>query len=171
MLRERRHRFLVLAVAIIPMRFPARLAYTPWFLLRLHRADHVLRAVIPIVMLAFLPGQIRLRSFVVLLLVDVDLVPRHLLAPGPLRADPAAAVALRLGARVRHLGWRAWGKSMSWIRPGTPGSSPRRFLDRDHVASGSVAVLWLAWSSRRTATQGSRSSPSCCSSACSTSRS
>ena len=59
-------------------------------------------------MLAFLPGQIRLRNFIVLLpamLTGFVLYPLwHRSRFGPW--DLAAGHRSRLGTRVRHLGWR-----------------------------------------------------------------
>ena len=52
----------------IPMRLPARLAYVSGFFYYAYTAMITFFGpLIPVVMLAFLPGQVRLRNFVILL--------------------------------------------------------------------------------------------------------
>jgi cellulose synthase (UDP-forming) len=110
---------------------------------------------IPIVMLGFMPGHVRLRNFVVLLpamLTGFALYPlwhrsRYGLGIWPL------GIA-RGWAHVFAIWDGAWGKSMSWHPTRTPGSSLRRFRIGITWWSGSVAVLWLALAVWRTATLG-----------------
>ena len=91
----------------IPMSVPARLTYISGFLYYAYTALLIfLGPAIPIVMLAFLPGQIRLRNFIVLLpamLTGFVLYPlwhRFRLRAGHLAAEHRP----RLGARVRASG-------------------------------------------------------------------
>ncbi len=141
----------------IPMRIPARLTYISGFLYYAYTALLTFFGpVIPIVMLAFLPGQIRLRNFVVLLpamLTGFVLYPlwhRSRFGPGIWPLGIA-----RGWAHVFAIWDGAWGKSMSWHPTRTPGSSLRRFRIGITWWSGSAAVLWLALAIWRTVTLGS----------------
>jgi cellulose synthase/poly-beta-1,6-N-acetylglucosamine synthase-like glycosyltransferase len=141
----------------IPMRIPARLSYISGFLYYAYTALLTFFGpVIPIVMLAFLPGQIRLRNFVVLLpamLTGFVLYPlwhRSRFGPGIWPLGIA-----RGWAHVFAIWDGAWGKSMSWHPTRTPGSSLRRFRIGITWWSGSAAVLWLALAIWRTVTLGS----------------
>ena len=156
----------------MPMSLPARLAYISGFFYYAYTALLTFFGpVIPIVMLAFLPGHIRLRNFVVLLpamLTGFVLYPlwhRSRYGPGVWPLGIA-----RGWAHVFAIWDGARGKSMSWHPTRTPGSSLRRFrvgvtvVERrrgravagaGRLADGGAGVA--------------RSSPSCCSSACSTS--
>jgi cellulose synthase (UDP-forming) len=141
----------------IPMRVPARLSYISGFLYYAYTALLIFFGpIIPIVMLAFLPGQIRLRNFIILLpamLTGFVLYPLwHLSGYGPgiwplgIARGWAHVFAIWDGAR---------GKSMSWHPTRTPGSSLRRFRLGVTWWSGGAAVLWLALAIWRTATFGS----------------
>ena len=141
----------------IPMRFPARLAYISGFFYYAYTAlITFFGPIIPIVMLAFLPGQIRLRNFVVLLpamLTGFVLYPlwhRSSFGPGIWPLGIA-----RGWAHVFAIWDGAWGRSMSWHPTRTPGSSLRRFRLGITWWSGSAAVLWLALAIWRTVTLGS----------------
>ena len=141
----------------IPMSIPARLAYISGFFYYAYTAlITFFGPLIPIVMLAFLPGQVRLRNFVVLLpamLTGFVLYPlwhRSRFGPGIWPLGIA-----RGWAHVFAIWDGAWGKSMSWHPTRTPGSSLRRFRIGITWWSGSVAVLWLALAIWRTATLGS----------------
>ena len=154
----------------IPMRVPARLAHVSGFFYYAYTAlVTFFGPMIPIVMLAFLPGQIRLRNFVVLLpamLTGFVLYPlwhRSSFGPGIWPLGVA-----RGWAHVFAIWDGAWGKSMSWHPTRTPGSSLRRFRIGITWWSGSAAVVWLALAIWRTAALGSCSSRSCCSLAWST---
>ena len=93
----------------MPMSIPARLTYISGFFYYAYTAlVTFFGPVIPIVMLAFLPGHVRLRNFVVLLpamFTGFVLYPLwHRSRFGPW--DLATGRRPRLGARVRHLGRR-----------------------------------------------------------------
>jgi cellulose synthase (UDP-forming) len=141
----------------IPMRLPARLTYISGFLYYAYTALLTFFGpLIPIVMLAFLPGQIRLRNFIALLpamLTGFVLYPlwhRARFGPGIWPLGIA-----RGWAHVFAIWDGAWGKSMSWQPTRTPGSSLRRFRIGVTWWSGSAAVLWLALALWRTVTLGS----------------
>jgi cellulose synthase (UDP-forming) len=141
----------------VPMRIPARLAYISGFLY--YACTAVLTffgPLVPIVMLAFLPGQVRLRNFIILLpamLTGFVLYPlwhRSSFGPGVWPLGVA-----RGWAHVFAIWDGARGKSMSWHPTRTPGSSLRRFRIGVRWWSGSAAVLWLALAIWRTATLAS----------------
>lgn len=141
----------------IPMKIPARLAYISGFFYYAYTAlVTFFGPVIPIVLLAFLPGQVRLRNFVVLLpamftgFVLYPLWHRSRFGPGIWPLGIA-----RGWAHVFAIWDGAWGRSMSWHPTRTPGSSLRRFRLGITWWSGSAAVLWLALAVWRTATLGS----------------
>jgi cellulose synthase (UDP-forming) len=141
----------------IPMRLPARLTYISGFLYYAYTALLTFFGpIIPIVMLAFLPGQVKLRNFVALLpamftgFVLYPLWHRSRFGPGVWPLGIA-----RGWAHVFAIWDGAWGKSMSWHPTRTPGSSLRRFRIGVTYWSGSAAVLWLALAIWRTATLGS----------------
>jgi cellulose synthase/poly-beta-1,6-N-acetylglucosamine synthase-like glycosyltransferase len=130
----------------IPMRIPARLSYISGFLYYAYTALLTFFGpAIPIVMLAFLPGQIRLRNFIALLpamLTGFVLYPLwHHARYGPGIWPLGIA---RGWAHVFAIWDGAWGKSMSWQPTRTPGSSLRRFRIGIRWWSGSMAVIWLA---------------------------
>jgi cellulose synthase (UDP-forming) len=141
----------------IPMSFPARLAYISGFLYYAYTALLIFFGpIIPIVMLAFLPGQIQLRNFVILLpamLTGFVLYPlwhhsRYSPSVWPLGIARgwAHVFAIWDGAR---------GKSMGWHPTRTPGSSLRRFRIGVTWWSGGMALLWLILAVWRTMTLGS----------------
>jgi hypothetical protein len=141
----------------IPMRFPARLAYVSGFFYYAYTAMITFFGpLIPVVMLAFLPAQVRLRNFVILLpamLTGFVLYPlwhRSSFGPGIWPLSIA-----RGWAHVFAIWDGAWGRSMSWHPTRTPGSSLRRFRIGIRWWSGSVAVLWLALALWRTVALGS----------------
>jgi cellulose synthase (UDP-forming) len=141
----------------IPMRVPARLAYISGFFYYAYTAlITFFGPVIPMVMLAFLPGQIRLRNFVMLLpamLTGFVLYPLwHRCRFGP-EIWPLGIA--RGWAHVFALWDGARGRSMSWHPTRTPGSSLRRFRIGIRWWSGSVALVWLALAVWRMATLGS----------------
>jgi cellulose synthase (UDP-forming) len=112
--------------------------------------------VIPVVMLAFLPDQIRLRNFVVLLpamLTGFVLYPLwHRSSYGP------SVWPLGIARGWAHL-FAIWdgarGKTMGWHPSRTPGSSLRRFRIGVTVWSGGMAVAWLALAVWRTVSSAS----------------
>ena len=136
---------------------PARLTYISGFLYYAYTALLIfLGPAIPIVMLAFLPGQIRLRNFIVLLpamLTGFVLYPLwHVSRYGP--ATWPLGIA-RGWAHVFALWDGARGKSMSWHPTRTPGSSLPRFRLGVTWWSGGIGLLWLALALWRTITLGS----------------
>jgi cellulose synthase (UDP-forming) len=106
-------------------------------------------------MLAFLPGQIRLRNFLILLpamLTGFVLYPlwhRSTYGPGVLPLGVA-----RGWAHVFAIWDGARGKSMGWHPSRTPGSSLRRFRIGVTGWSGGAALVWLGLAVWRTATLG-----------------
>jgi hypothetical protein len=141
----------------IPMRIPARLTYISGFLYYAYTALLTFFGpIIPIVMLTFLPGHIRLQNFVVLfpaMFTGFVLYPLwHRCRYGPGIWPLGIA---RGWAHVFAIWDGAWGKSMSWHPTRTPGSSLRRFRIGVTWWSGSVAVLWVALAIWRTVTLSS----------------
>jgi cellulose synthase (UDP-forming) len=141
----------------VPMRIPARLAYISGFFYYAYTALLTfVGPVIPIVMLAFLPGQVRLRNFIVLapaMLTGFVLYPLwHRASYGPWIWPLGIA---RSWAHVFAIWDGARGKSMGWHPTRTPGSSLRRFRLGVRWWSGGAALLWLALAVLRTATLGS----------------
>jgi cellulose synthase/poly-beta-1,6-N-acetylglucosamine synthase-like glycosyltransferase len=141
----------------IPMSIPARLAYISGFFYYAFTALLTFFGpIIPVIMLAFLPDQIRLRNFVILLpamLTGFVLYPlwhrsRYGLSVWPL------GIA-RGWAHVFAIWDGAWGTSMSWQPTRTPGSSLRRFRIGVTWWSGGMALLWLVLAVWRTMTLGS----------------
>ena len=130
----------------VPMSIPARLTYISGFLYYVYTALLVFFGpLIPVVMLAFLPGQIRLRNFLVLLpamftgFVLYPLWHRARYGPGIWPLGIA-----RGWAHVFAIWDGARGTSMSWHPTRTPGSSLRRFRLGVTWWSGGAAVVWLA---------------------------
>jgi cellulose synthase (UDP-forming) len=140
----------------VPMTVPARLAYISGFFYYAYTALLTFFGpIIPIVMLAFLPGQIRLRNFVVLLpamLTGFVLYPlwhRSSYGPGVLPLGIA-----RGWAHVFAIWDGARRKSMGWHPTRTPGSSLRRFRIGVTGWSGGAALLWLGLAVWRTVSMG-----------------
>jgi cellulose synthase (UDP-forming) len=141
----------------IPMSVPARLTYISGFCYYAYTALLTFFGpVIPIVMLAFLPGQVRLRNFVILvpaMFTGFALYPLwHRCRYGPSTWSLGVA---RGWAHVFAIWDGARGKNMSWHPSRTPGSSLPRFRFGVTWWSGSAAAAWLALAIWRTATQGS----------------
>ena len=141
----------------VPMSAPARLTYISGFFYYAYTGLLTFFGpAIPIVMLAFLPDQVRLRNFIALLpamLTGFVLYPlwhRARFGPG---IWPLGIV--RGWAHVFAIWDGARGKSMSWQATRTPGSSWRRFRIGLRWWSGSMAVVWLGLAIWRTATSGS----------------
>jgi cellulose synthase/poly-beta-1,6-N-acetylglucosamine synthase-like glycosyltransferase len=112
--------------------------------------------IIPIVMLAFLPGQVRLRNFVIL---GPAMAAGFILYPLWHRSRYGPSVwplgVARGWAHVFSIWDSARGRTMGWHPTRTPGSTLRRF--RGWVAgwSGGTALLWVALALWRTVTLGS----------------
>jgi cellulose synthase (UDP-forming) len=141
----------------VPMSIPARLTYISGFFYYAYTALLTFFGpIIPVVMLAFLPGQVRLRNFVVLLpamLTGFVLYPLwHRSGYGPSVWSLGVA---RGWAHVFAIWDGARGKTMGWHPSRTPGSSLRRFRLGVAWWSGGMALLWLALAIWRTATPDS----------------
>ena len=141
----------------IPMRIPARLAYISGFFYYAYTALLTFFGpIIPLIMLAFLPGQIRLRNFVILIpamFTGFLLYPLwHRSGYGPWVWPLGVA---RGWAHVFALWDGARGKSMGWHPTRTPGSSLRRFRIGVTWWSGGTALLWVVLAFWRTVTLGS----------------
>jgi cellulose synthase (UDP-forming) len=141
----------------IPMTMPARLTYISGFCYYAYTALLTfVGPLIPVVVLAFLPGQIRLRNFVILL---PAFVTGFVLYPLWHRARYGPSVwplgIARGWAHVFAIWDGAWGKSMSWHPTRTPGSSLPRFRIGVTGWSGGIALLWLILAGWRMATLGS----------------
>jgi cellulose synthase (UDP-forming) len=141
----------------VPMSIPARLTYISGFFYYAYTALLTLAGpLIPIVMLAFWPGQVQLRNFAILLpamLTGLVLYPLwHRSRYGPavwplsLARGWAHVFAIYDGAR---------GKTMSWRPSRTPGGALRRFRIGIIGWSGSVALLWTILAVWRTVATGS----------------
>jgi cellulose synthase (UDP-forming) len=138
----------------VPMRIPARLAYISDFFRYTYTALLTFFGpLIPIILLAFLADQIRLRTLAVLIPAAFSgcvLYPLwHRSRYGPWVWPLSIA---RGWAHVFALWDGARGKSMSWHPTRTPSSSLRRFRIGVTCWSGSMAVLWLVLAIWRTAT-------------------
>ena len=140
----------------IPMTMPARLTYISGFCYYAYTALLTfVGPLIPVVVLAFLPGQIRLRNFVILL---PAFVTGFVLYPLWHRARYGPSVwplgVARGWAHVFAIWDGALGKSMSWHPTRTPGSSLPRFRIGVTGWSGGIALLWLVLALWRMATLG-----------------
>ncbi len=141
----------------VPMTVPARLTYVSGFFYYAYTGLLTFFGpAIPIIMLAFLPGQVRLRNFVVLLpamLTGFVLYPLwHRSRYGP----SVWCLGIARGwAHVFAIWDGARGKTMGWHPSRTPGSSLRRFRIGVTGWSGGMAVLWLALAIWRMVTMGS----------------
>jgi cellulose synthase/poly-beta-1,6-N-acetylglucosamine synthase-like glycosyltransferase len=136
----------------IPMSIPARLTYISGFLYYVYTGLLCFFGpLIPIVMLAFLPGQVRLRNFIILapaMVAGFIVYPLwHRAAYGPSVWPLGVA---RGWAHVFSIWDSAWGRTMSWHPTRTPGSALRRFRLWVTGWSGGTAVLWAALAIWRT---------------------
>jgi cellulose synthase/poly-beta-1,6-N-acetylglucosamine synthase-like glycosyltransferase len=140
----------------IRMSIPARLTYISGFFYYVYTALLIFFGpIIPIIMLAFLADQIRLRNFIILLpamLTGFILYPLwHRSYYGPSVWPLGIA---RGWAHVFAIYDSALGRTMSWHPSRTPGSSLRRFRIGVTWWSGGMAVIWLALALWRTVTLG-----------------
>jgi cellulose synthase (UDP-forming) len=136
----------------MPMSIPARLTYISGFFYYAYTALLCFFGpLIPIVMLAFLPGQVRLRNFVILapaMISGFIVYPLwHRAAYGPSVWPLGVA---RGWAHVFSLWDSAWGRTMSWHPTRTPGSALRRFRLWVTGWSGGTALLWAVLAVWRT---------------------
>jgi cellulose synthase (UDP-forming) len=141
----------------IRMSIPARLTYISGFCFYAYTALLTFFGpLIPVVMLAFLPDQVELRNFIILIpsvLTGFVMYPLwHRVRYGPSTWSLGVA---RGWAHVFAIWDGAWGKNMSWHPTRTPGSSLRRFRIGVTWWSGGVALLWLMLAIWRTAGTGS----------------
>jgi cellulose synthase (UDP-forming) len=141
----------------VPMSIPARLAYISGFFYYGYTALLTFFGpIIPIVMLAFLPDQIRLRNFVILL---PAMLTGFILYPLWHRARYAPSVwplgIARGWAHVFAIWDGARRKSMGWHPTRMPGSALRRFRIGVTWWSGGMALLWVVLAIWRTLALGS----------------
>ncbi|MEP7022242.1 MAG: glycosyltransferase family 2 protein [Actinomycetota bacterium] len=141
----------------VPMSVPARLTYISGFFYYIYTGLLTFFGpVIPVFMLAFFPGQVQLRNFVILIpavLCGLVLYPLwHQSGYGPSVWSLGIA---RGWAHVFALCDSARGKTMGWHPSRTPGSALRRFRIWVAAWSGGMAVLWTALAGWRTISPGS----------------
>jgi cellulose synthase (UDP-forming) len=141
----------------VPMTIAARLTYISGFFYYVYTALLIFFGpAIPVFMLIFLPGQIRLRNFVVLL---PAMITGFVLYPLWHRARYGPSVwplgIARGWAHVFAIWDGARGKTMGWHPSRTPGSSLRRFRIGVTGWSGGMAMLWFCLAAWRTASSGS----------------
>jgi cellulose synthase (UDP-forming) len=141
----------------VPMSIPARLAYISGFFYYGYTALLTFFGpIIPIVMLAFLPDQILLRNFIILvpaMLTGFVLYPlwhRSRYAPSvwPLGIARGWAHVFAIWDGARR-------KSMGWHPTRMPGSALRRFRIGVTWWSGGMALLWVVLAIWRTLALGS----------------
>jgi len=140
----------------VRMTVPARLTYISGFFYYAYTGLLTFFGpIIPIIMLAFLPGQIRLRNFIVLapaMIAGFVLYPLwHRSRYGPSVWPLGIA---RGWAHVFSIWDSARGKTMSWHPSRTPGSALRRFRVCVIGWSGGTALLWASLAIWRTVTLG-----------------
>jgi cellulose synthase (UDP-forming) len=138
----------------IPMSIPARLTYISGFFYYAYTGLLCFFGpLLPIIMLAFLPGQVRLRNFIILVPAMISgfvLYPLwHRSAYGPSVWPLGVA---RGWAHVFAIWDSAWGRTMSWHPTRTPGSALRRFRLWVTGWSGGTALLWAVLAIWRTVT-------------------
>ena len=141
----------------VPMTVPARLTYISGFFYYAYTGLLTFFGpIIPIVMLAFLPGQVRLRNFVILvpaMFAGFVLYPLWHRSKYPPSVWPLGIA--RGWAHVFSIWDSARGKTMGWHPSRTPGSTLRRFRAWVTGWSGGTALLWVALAIWRTVTYGS----------------
>ena len=129
----------------VRMSLPARLTFVSGFFYYAYTALLVFFGpLLPVIMLIFLPGEIRLRNFVILLPAFVSgavLYPLWHLAPYGPSVWPLGIA--RGWAHVFSLWDGAWGRQMSWHPTREPGSSLPRFRIGVTWWSGGMALLWV----------------------------
>ena len=138
----------------VRMSVPARLTYISGFFYYAYTGLLCFFGpLLPIIMLAFLPGQVRLRNFIILVPAMISgfvLYPLwHRSAYGPSVWPLGVA---RGWAHVFAIWDSAWGRTMSWHPTRTPGSALRRFRLWVTGWSGGTALLWAVLAIWRTVT-------------------
>ena len=141
----------------VPMRFRARLPYVAGWLWNFTTALRTLMLpLIPITLLAFAPGEIKLRNALLLIppvVVGVVLYPLWHNAPYSPRVWP---LSIAVGwAQVLAIWDFARGKVMSWQPTRGPASATRRFWWGVTAWNGSLALLWLVLAAYRMLQTGS----------------
>jgi cellulose synthase (UDP-forming) len=141
----------------VSMPIPARLTYISGFFYYAYTGLLTFFGpIIPIVMLAFLPGQIRWRNFVILV---PAMVTGFVLYPLWHRSRYGPSVwplgIARGWAHVFAIWDSARGKTMGWQPSRTPGSALRRFRFWVIGWSGGTALLWVALAIWQTVIQAS----------------
>jgi cellulose synthase (UDP-forming) len=141
----------------VPMPLPARLTYISGFFYYVYTALLTFFGpLIPIALLAFAPGQVRLRNFVAL---GPAMITGFVLYPLWHRARYGPSVwALGIARGWAHV-FAIWdsarGKTMGWHPSRTPGSALPRFRIWVTGWSGGTTLLWAGLASWRAATTGS----------------
>jgi cellulose synthase/poly-beta-1,6-N-acetylglucosamine synthase-like glycosyltransferase len=141
----------------VPMLATARLPYLAGWLWNLMTALRtLLLPLVPVVVLAYLPGDIRLRNAIFLipaLLVSTILYPLWHNSRYSPRIWP---LSLAVGwAQVLGLWDFARGRVMSWTPTREPGDATRRFWYGVTLWNGGLAVLWVTLAVWRIAQTGS----------------
>jgi cellulose synthase (UDP-forming) len=139
------------------MSIPARLTFLSGFFYYAYTGLlNFVGPLIPVVMLAFLPGDVRLRNFIILMPAlfagFVLYALWHRSSYGPSVWPLGIA---RGWAHVFALWDGARGKTMSWQPTRTPGGSLRRFRISVTCWSGGIALLWVILAVWRTVLLGS----------------
>ena len=139
------------------MSIPARLTFLSGFFYYAYTGLlNFIGPLIPVVMLAFLPGQVRLRNFVILLPAVFSGFVLYALWHRSSYGPSVWPLGIARGwAHVFALWDGARGKTMSWHPTRTPGGSLRRFRLGVTWWSGGMALLWVILASWRTVAQGS----------------
>jgi cellulose synthase (UDP-forming) len=139
------------------MSIPARLTFLSGFFYYAYTGLlNFVGPLIPVIMLAFLPGQIRLRNFVVLLPAVFSGFVLYALWHRASYGPSVWPLGIARGwAHVFALWDGAWGKTMGWHPTRTPGASLRRFRLGVTCWSGGMALLWVLLAIWRSVTSGS----------------
>jgi cellulose synthase (UDP-forming) len=141
----------------VPMPRISRLPYVAGWLWNLMTALRTLMLpLIPIVLLAYLPGEIRLRNALLLVpvvLCSAVLYPLWHNSPYSPRIWP---LSLAVGwAQVLALWDFARGRVMSWTPTRQPGDATRRFWYGVTIWNGGLALMWVSLAAWRIAQTGS----------------
>jgi cellulose synthase (UDP-forming) len=129
----------------VRMSIPARLTFLSGFFYYAYTGMlNFIGPLMPIIMLAFLPGQVRLRNFVILLPAVFSGFVLYALWHRSSYGPSVWPLGIARGwAHVFALWDGARGKTMSWQPTRTPGSSLRRFRIGVTWWSGGMSVLWV----------------------------
>jgi cellulose synthase (UDP-forming) len=141
----------------VPMSWKSRLPYiTGWMWNFTTGLRTLILPLIPIVLLAFLPGEIRLRNAILLIpavITGTVLYPLWHNARWTLAAWP---VAIAVGwAQILAMWDYSHGKVMTWQASIGPATTPKRFRRCVVAWNGTLALLWLGLALWRIAQTGS----------------